>query len=95
MQKGIKLVLCFPQIGKSITRIRRHEMLAKYTCSLLIGVFLFLQGCRAFILNEDKRALREYRLHEQEYQPYKLLDTIEGYREFIEKHGAGGSGSSS
>jgi len=62
-------------------------MHTKYTCLLLIGAFLCLQGCGIFIIfSEDKRALREYQLHEEEYQPYKLQDTIEGYKEFIEKY---------
>ena len=62
-------------------------MRTKYTCLLLIGVFLFLQGCGIFIIfSEDKRALKEYQLHEEQYQPYKLQNTIEGYKEFIEKY---------
>ncbi len=62
-------------------------MRAKYTCLLLIGVFLCLQGCGIFIIfSEDKRSLKEYQLHEEQYQPYKLQNTIEGYREFIAKY---------
>ncbi len=61
-------------------------MRAKYTCLLLIGVFLSLQGCGVLIFNEGKRSMREYQLHEEQYQPYKLQNTIEGYQEFIAKY---------
>jgi hypothetical protein len=61
-------------------------MRTKYTCLLLIGV-LCLQGCGILIIfSEDKRALREYQLHEEEYKPYKLQNTVEGYKEFIAKY---------
>jgi len=52
----------------------------------VIGIFLFLQSCGVLIFNEEKRAMKKYRIHEEQYKPYKLQNTIEGYREFIAKY---------
>lgn len=61
-------------------------MLTKLIYGTLIAFFLFLQSCGVLIFNEDKMAMKKYRIHQELYQPYKLQNTIEGYREFIAKY---------
>jgi len=48
---------------------------------IVIAGFLFLQSCG--VLFQRDKDLKEYQLHEEQYKPYKLQNTIEGYREFI------------
>jgi len=43
-----------------------------------------MQGCGA-IFQKDK-ALREFQLQEEQYKPYKLQNSIEGYRDFISRY---------
>lgn len=57
-------------------------MLKNFSCIILIGVFLFAQGCST-LFQKDK-ALKEYQRDEAQYQPYKLTNTIEAYKEFID-----------
>ncbi len=61
-------------------------MLKKCTYIIVIGSLLFLQGCGMLIFSEEKRAMKKYQIHEEQYNPYKLQNTIEGYREFISLH---------
>ncbi|TNF54680.1 hypothetical protein EP227_03895, partial [bacterium] len=56
-------------------------MFMKCTYSIIIASLLFMNSCNIFISKD--RDLREYKIHEEQYQPYKLKNTIEGYREFI------------
>jgi outer membrane protein assembly factor BamD (BamD/ComL family) len=49
-------------------------------------MLLFLQGCGT-LLQKDK-ALKEYQLDVEQYQPYKLKNTIDSYREFIARYPA-------
>ena len=48
---------------------------------MLVCVFIFIQGCGT-LFQKDK-ALKEFQHDEAQYQPYKVTNTIEGYREFI------------
>jgi len=50
---------------------------------LLVMMFC-MQGCGA-LFQKDK-ALREYQLQEEQYKPYKMKNSIEGYREFIARY---------
>ena len=59
-------------------------MFKKCTYIIVIGSFLFLQSCGVLIQRD--RELKRYQIHEAQYQPYKLQNTIEGYREFIAKY---------
>ncbi len=61
-------------------------MLKKFFCLTLPCFFIFLQGCGVLIFNEDKMALKKYQIQEEQYRPCKLQNTIEGYKEFIEKY---------
>jgi hypothetical protein len=38
------------------------------------------------VFSEEKRAMKKHQIHEDQYNPYKLQNTIEGYREFIAKY---------
>jgi hypothetical protein len=48
---------------------------------IVMSSFLFLQGCGVLFLRDDD--LKEYQIHKEQYEPYRLQNTIEGYREFI------------
>ncbi|MCK5514452.1 MAG: hypothetical protein KAJ00_08135, partial [Deltaproteobacteria bacterium] len=61
-------------------------MFKKYAYIIVIGSLLSLQGCGVLIFSEEKRAMKKYQIHEEQYNPYKLQNTIEGYREFIAKY---------
>lgn len=52
-------------------------------CTTLIGA-LILQSCGTLPFRQDSS--RDYRLQEEQYQPYRLQNTIAGYREFISRH---------
>ena len=56
-------------------------MLKKRFSIMLVCVFIFIQGCGT-LFQKDK-ALKEFQHDEAQYQPYKVTNTIEGYREFI------------
>ena len=56
-------------------------MLKKCASLILIVSILFLQSCG--VLFQRDKDLKEYQLHKEQYEPYKLQNTIEGYREFI------------
>jgi len=60
------------------------DMFKKCSYIVLIGGFLFLQSCGVLFFREDP--LKEYRIHEEQYKPYKLQNTIEAYREFIARY---------
>ena len=53
----------------------------KHFSILLVCVVIFLQGCGT-LFQKDK-ALKEFQHDEAQYRPYKVTNTIEGYREFI------------
>jgi outer membrane protein assembly factor BamD (BamD/ComL family) len=57
------------------------DMLKKCAYSIAIASLLFLYSC-GVLIHKD-RDLSEYKIHEEQYQPYKLKNTIEGYRAFI------------
>ena len=61
-------------------------MSKKYPHIIVIASLLFLQGCGMLFFSEEKRAMEKYRIHEELYNPYKLQNTIDGYREFITKY---------
>ncbi len=56
-------------------------MLKNRFCIIFLCLFLVLQGC-ATLLQKDKD-LKEYQRDEEQYQPYKLKNTIDGFKEFI------------
>ena len=53
---------------------------------VLVLLIISLQSCGVLIFNEDKMALKKFRIQEEQYKPYKLQNTIEGYKEFIAKY---------
>ena len=53
----------------------------KTAFSIVIAGFLFLQSCGGSALKED--ASPKQQIQEEQYQPYKLQNTTEGYKEFI------------
>ena len=53
---------------------------------VVIVISLFLESCGVLIFNEEKMAMKKLKIHEEQYQPYKLQKTLEGYREFIAKY---------
>ena len=59
-------------------------MVKKLAWSILIFSALFGQGCGTLSFKEDTS--KDYSLQEEEYQPYKLQNTIKGYREFIARY---------
>ena len=61
-------------------------MFKKYAYIIVIGSLLSLQGCGMLIFSEAKRSMKNHQIHEEQYNPYKLQNTIEGYREFIAKY---------
>ena len=61
-------------------------MFKKCAYLMVIVSILFSQSCGVLILSEDKRAMKKYHLHEEQYHPYKIQNTIEGYKEFIAKY---------
>jgi len=63
---------------------KMKHMLRKCTYIIVIGSFLFLQSCGVLIYRD--RDLKEYQTHKEQYQPYKVKNTIKGYREFIAKY---------
>lgn len=62
------------------------SMLKKYIYIFFMTVLVFLQGCGVLIFNQNKMAQQKMLIHEEQYKPYKLLNTIEGYKEFIAKY---------
>jgi hypothetical protein len=48
---------------------------------IVMSSFLFLQGCGVLFLRDDED--KDYRIQKEQYEPYRLQNTIEGYREFI------------
>jgi hypothetical protein len=62
----------------------RSNMFKKSSHIMVICSIVFLQGCGVFFFKDDE--LSKYLLHEEQYKPYELQDTIEGYREFIAKY---------
>ncbi len=62
-------------------------MFKKCSYIIVIGsLLLFMQSCCITILSEEKRAMKKHQIHEEQYKPYTLKNTIEGYREFIAKY---------
>ena len=59
-------------------------MSKKLLWSILIISALFVQACGTLSFKEDTS--KDYRLQEEQYQPYKLQNTIEGYSEFISRY---------
>ena len=53
----------------------------KHFSILLVCVLIVIQGCGT-LFQKDKD-LKEFQHDEAQYQPYKVTNTIEGYREFI------------
>ncbi len=53
----------------------------KTAFSIVIAAFLVLQGCGGSGLKKD--APPNQQIQEEQYQPYKLQNTTEGYKEFI------------
>jgi hypothetical protein len=53
----------------------------KTALSIVIAGFLFLQGCGGNTLKEDVTPRQQ--IQEEQYQPYKLQNTTEGYKEFL------------
>ena len=51
---------------------------------MVLVSILFLQSCGVLIYRD--RDLKEYQTHKEQYQPYKVKNTIKGYREFIAKY---------
>jgi hypothetical protein len=62
------------------------NMFKRWAYIIVIGSLLSLQGCGMLIFSEEKRAMKKHQIHEDQYNPYKLQNTIEGYREFIAKY---------
>ena len=59
--------------------------MVKYCVFVWLLVMIFcMQGCG--VLFQKDKALREYQLQEEQYTPYKLKNSIEGYREFISRY---------
>ncbi len=59
--------------------------MVKYCVFVWLLVMIFcMQGCG--VLFQRDKALREYQLQEEQYKPYKLKNSIEGYREFIARY---------
>ena len=56
-------------------------MLKNRFCIMLLCLLFVSQGCGT-LFQKDKD-LKEYQYDEEQYQPYKLQNTIDGYREFI------------
>ena len=54
-----------------------------YLCIVIAG-FLFLLNCGGNLLKEDTSP--EQQIQEEQFQPYKLQNTTEGYREFISRY---------
>ena len=48
---------------------------------IVMSSFLFLQGCGVLFLRDDED--KDYKIQKEQYEPYRLQNTIEGYREFI------------
>ena len=59
-------------------------MFRKCAFLMVIVSILFLQSCG--VLFQRDKDLKEYQLHKEQYEPYKLQNTIGGYKEFIEKY---------
>src|SRR5210317_1075338 len=56
-------------------------MFRKCAYCTIISSLLFSYSC-GVVMHKD-RDLREYNINKEQYQPYKLKNTINGYREFI------------
>ena len=56
-------------------------MLKKCFYAGLMVTAVFMPGCGT-LFQKDK-ALKEYQINEEQYSPYKIKNTIDGYREFI------------
>ena len=54
----------------------------KYCFCIVVPFLLIIPLGRATLFQKDKE-LKEYQRDEEQYQPYKLKNTIEGYKEFI------------
>jgi len=48
---------------------------------IVMSSFLFLQGCGVLFLRDEED--KDYKIQKEQYEPYRLQNTIEGYREFI------------
>ncbi|MBW1839418.1 MAG: hypothetical protein JRI49_05720, partial [Deltaproteobacteria bacterium] len=59
-------------------------MFRKCAYLMVIVSILFLQSCG--VLFQRDKDLKEYQLHKEQYEPYKIQNTIKGYKEFIEKY---------
>ena len=59
-------------------------MLKKLSWIIVIVIALFAQSCGT--LSSKETASKDYRLQENQYQPYRLQHTITGYKEFIARY---------
>lgn len=59
-------------------------MISIRLCAVVVVMSLSMAGCGS-LFQKDK-ALKQYQMQEQQYKPYKLQNSIEGYREFIERY---------
>jgi hypothetical protein len=53
---------------------------------IFIAAFLLVQGCGVLFFKEEDMARKKYLEHEAQFAPYRLQNTVEGYREFIAKY---------
>jgi hypothetical protein len=56
----------------------------KTAFSIVIVGFLFLQSCGGNVFKED--ASQQQQIQAEQYQPYKMQNTTEGYQEFISQY---------
>ena len=59
-------------------------MVKKIAWSIIIVSALFVQSCGT--LSSKETASKDYRIQEEQYQPYRLQHTITGYKEFIARY---------
>jgi hypothetical protein len=59
-------------------------MAFKTALSIVIVGFLFLQSCGGNVFKEDPS--KEQQIQAEQYQPYKMQNTTEGYQEFISRY---------
>ena len=52
----------------------------KFFFFTVMSGFLFLQGCVLFWGDNEEK---DYKIQKEQYEPYRMQNTIEGYREFI------------
>ncbi|MCP4714060.1 MAG: outer membrane lipoprotein-sorting protein [Deltaproteobacteria bacterium] len=60
--------------------MKTNNIIILFVCSFL------LNGCGVLFFKDEDLARKRYLQHQAQYEPYRLRNTVESYREFIQQH---------